>query len=160
MDITRVLANIPRTPITNHGTNPTDEFHLGFLKEGDVRSELLLHAFKKGLGLPFLLNGLPKGSETDYFSVPSVERIAAISPLAQLRRGNYNVPTYIIHGTRDDIAPFAAAERFIEEMGRQRVEHGILRLDVGHVFDVDVDPGTTTWDEQIAPGYRFLFNST
>ncbi|CAI6338010.1 unnamed protein product [Periconia digitata] len=158
MDIRALLANLPRTPVTNHGTNPSDETRLGFLNSGDARSELLLHVFKNRIGLPLLLNNLPENGSQDgeYLSPPSAERIAAVSPLAQLRLGNYNVPTFIIHGDRDEIAPFAAAERFIQEMGRRGVKYGFLRLDVGHVFDVDVQPGTAAWEDQIAPGYKFL----
>jgi pimeloyl-ACP methyl ester carboxylesterase len=158
MEISHILANLPRTPITHHGSNPSDETHLGFLKSDDIRSELLLHVFKKGIGLPLLLNYLPEkeDNDTEYLVAPSAERVAAISSLAQLRRGNYNIPTFIIHGSQDEIAPFTAAKRLVEEMGKRGVKHGFLRLNAGHVFDVNVHPGTAIWEEQIAPGYKFL----
>ena len=105
-----------------------------------------------------LINGLSTRPGLDKLDVPSASRIAHISPLAQLRQGNYNTPTYIIHGTDDEVAPFAAAERFVDELSKKNIRHGFLPLaGVNHIHDVRLVPGTGSWEDQVAPGYHFLF---
>jgi fermentation-respiration switch protein FrsA (DUF1100 family) len=61
----------------------------------------------EGKSLPVLINGLRRTGVKPIISppVPPVEQIQAISPLAQIRAGNYNTPTFFIHGTRDDLVP-------------------------------------------------------
>lgn len=86
--------------------------------------------------------------------------MAAVSPLAQLRRGAYDVPTFVIHGTHDKVAPFAGAERFVAELRNKNIRHGFLPLQgVGHIHDLKLRPGSRGWEAQVAPGYRFLFGS-
>ncbi|KAK7957013.1 BcPKS16- polyketide synthase [Apiospora aurea] len=92
-----------------------------FESGGDPRSDLLMIMYQDRIALPVLLNGISydnddatstsKGSSRSLSLVtPSPDRIAAISPLARLRAGRYDVPTFIIHGREDEVAPFAAAE--------------------------------------------------
>ena len=52
--------------ITNHSVPPdnTDSSHLGWLRPGDPRSELVLSLFKEGNGLPLLLNGIRLSSSS------------------------------------------------------------------------------------------------
>lgn len=73
----------------------------------------------KGQALPILLNGLPSKSQsahtnTDYTNLlhPALSRIASISPLAQVQKGTYRTPTFLIHGTRDDLIPWQQSEEF------------------------------------------------
>ncbi len=88
---------------------------------------------------------------------PSPERVASISPLARLCAGQYTVPTFIIHGTKDEVAPFVAAKRFATEMGRRGVFHGFLPLHgMPHLFDLRLREGSDKWEEMVAPGYQFL----
>jgi acetyl esterase/lipase len=89
---------------------------------------------------------------------PSPECVASISPLARLRAGQYAVPTFIAHGTEDEVAPFAAAERFVTEMREHGLRCGFLPLQgVHHVFDLGVEEGSQKWEDMVAPGYHFLF---
>lgn len=131
------------------------------MRPGDPRSELVLSLFEEGIGFPILLNGLPHPTTPpcEWFVPPSPSQVAAVSPLAQLRRGAYEVPTFIIHGTHDRIAPFAAAERFAAEMQEKNIRHGFLPLQgVDHIHDLKLRPGSVEWEAQVAPGYRFLID--
>ncbi|KJZ75225.1 hypothetical protein HIM_05419 [Hirsutella minnesotensis 3608] len=174
MDLERIMAALPSTPITNY-TNVanSDSSELGWLRPGDARSELVLALLKDGIGLPLLLNGLPRtpqaavatntthsSSMPEWLSPPSPERVASISPLARLRAGQYSVPTYLIHSTADEIAPFAAAERFTSELKARGVRHGLLPLEnMSHLHDLKLRPGSRAWDSQAGPGFRFLFDA-
>jgi acetyl esterase/lipase len=110
---------------------------------------------KDGSGLALLLNGV------NGLDLPvSPESVAAISPISQLRRGNYHTPTFIIHSRRDEIVPFVSTERFVEELKRRRVACGLLDLDdASHLHDLRLRPGMKEWDEQVLPGLRFLADS-
>lgn len=85
--------------------------------------------------------------------------MASISPLAQVRAGHYAVPTYIAHGTKDEVAPFAAAERFVDAMNLTDTAIPCEFLAVPgarHLFDLGVEEGTGDFDNLVAPGYDFL----
>lgn len=144
----------------------------------------MLSLFKEGNGLPLLLNGLPKRthdkdadendeddeeSESDsddsddsdddsWTQTPNADRIAAISPLAQVRRGTYKVPTFVIHGTNDEIVPYSSAVVFVDALHAAGVEAQLLTVQgARHIHDVSLKPGSTRWDETVLPGYEFLF---
>ena len=90
---------------------------------------------------------------------PSADRIAAISPLFQVRAGNYSTPTFIIHGDRDEIVPFYTAERFAKALRVAGVESGFLPVkQARHIHDLKLKPGQKEWEESVAPGYDFLIN--
>jgi len=155
-----IMKSTQRNPITSYSHAQADETNLGWLQPGDARSDLILHMFKAGNGLSLLLNGLPSDANQPLAETPSNDRIAAINTLAQLRRGRYNTPTFIVHGTKDDIAPHSAAERFADELKSRGVRHAFLSLeDMGHVFDINLQCGTESWEKCVAPGYKFLFDS-
>jgi acetyl esterase/lipase len=180
MSIESIISALPKTPvrfepeiavedfanfrlngqITNYDSARGDTTGLGWVRPGDPRSELVLSLFKEGIGLPLLLNGLPRlgTPQSEWFKPPASELVSAISPLAQLRRGAYDVPTFIIHGTNDQIAPFTDAERFVAELKRQGIVHGFLPLTgIEHIHDLTARPGSKEWKEMVEPGYRFLF---
>lgn len=114
--------------------------------------------FKEGTGLSLLLNGLPRPGAKS-LDQPTQAQIIAISPLAQLRKGNYDVPTFIIHGTRDQIAPFADSEKFVVELKKRIITCGFLPLEgVDHIYDLQLKPGTREWETKVEPGYQFLFD--
>lgn len=156
----RTLEVLPTKPITNYDFPSCKPTTLGLVRPGDPRSELVLSLFKEGIGLPLLLNGLPTEPDTNWLENPSSSRIAAISPLARLRQGDYNTPTYIIHSTEDEIVPFAAAERFVAALKERGIKSGFLKLSgVKHIHDLHLRPRTKEWDDQVAPGYDFLFDA-
>lgn len=159
LSISQIAEALPKTPITAYGASSKDETNLGWLRPGDPRSELLLTIFHSDMGLPLILHGLPTSFETSLIR-PSDSLIATISPLAHVRRGTYAVPTFIIHGTKDVIAPYLASERFVAALRKEGVKVGFLGLKgVPHVFDVGIKPGAKTWEEHIKPGLDFLVDT-
>lgn len=117
--------------------------------------------FKGGIGVSLLLNGLPDTTTppSEWFSQPSPAQIASISPLAQIRVGAYDTPTFIIHGTCDQITSFAGSESFVGELRDRGVPHGFLPLvGLDHLHDLRLRPGSGEWDTQVGPGYQFLFD--
>ncbi|KAL1635043.1 Type I Iterative PKS [Diplodia intermedia] len=162
MNMRDIVKALPKRAITGYdgdGAAATDTTGLGWVRPGDPRSELVLSLFKEGNGLPLLLNGLPSDDEEEgaWTRWPDAERVAAISPLAQVRRGRYRVPTFVIHGTRDEIVPYASARAFVDALGREGVEGRLLTVQgARHIHDVALRPGSERWEETVAPGYEFL----
>ncbi|KXX79217.1 Conidial yellow pigment biosynthesis polyketide synthase [Madurella mycetomatis] len=169
MSLERILAALPSTPITEYSHSlQNDTANLGWLCPGDARSELVLSLFKDGIGLPLLIHGLTRsaagvsgsGSRINtLLTPPARELVASISPLSRLRAGEYTVPTYIIHGTADEVVPVEAAERFVSEARARGVRCGFLAVPGGrHVHDVGVEEGSREWEEGVEGGYRFLLD--
>ncbi|KAJ8128887.1 hypothetical protein O1611_g4747 [Lasiodiplodia mahajangana] len=105
LNLDHIIRALPLKPVTS--SNP-----------GDLRSDLLITLAQERLTLPALFNGLqskhvsppqvPTTSQGVYnctliIDPPTAERVASISPLAQLGAGHYTVPTFIIHGTKDEV---------------------------------------------------------
>ncbi|KAJ6184467.1 Type I Polyketide synthases (Type I PKS) [Penicillium mononematosum] len=133
----------------------------GWMAPSDDRSLIALHMNWKGHTLRILLNGLSKHSgvmSSDELPEPTQEQIQAVSPLAQIRRGAYTTPTFIIHGTEDDLIPWKQAVRTFEAL-RQRSVIADLRILDGaeHLFDLypsykdDLQAAKAVQD-----GYEFL----
>lgn len=64
-----------------------------------------------------------------------------------------------MHGTEDEVAPFAAAERFANEMHKQAssVRCELLGLPgIRHLFDLGLEDGSLQWERLVAPGYVHL----
>ena len=102
-----------------------------------------------------MLNGL---SSAALASSPPLERIQAISPMAQLRAGRYTVPTFVIHSDRDEITPFRASEAFVEELKKKGVIGGLGRVKgKGHIHDLALKPGDEGWQDGVGVGYEFIF---
>ncbi|PKX97737.1 uncharacterized protein P174DRAFT_510672 [Aspergillus novofumigatus IBT 16806] len=158
------LASTPTS--SHHVTGPIDQPEVSWLQAGDTRSELLLSLLRetRDYGLSLILNGpsssLPPlkrtiGSLLDQAASP--ERTAYICPTSQLRAGEYHVPTFLIHGERDELASFSAAERFHSLLQKIGVQTGFLAVpDGSHIHDVGLRPGMPKWEQYVAPGYAFL----
>ncbi|KAH7413722.1 hypothetical protein DE146DRAFT_4067 [Phaeosphaeria sp. MPI-PUGE-AT-0046c] len=158
--VEEIMKTLPRTPITTYTPKKSDENNRFWLQPGDVRSDLLISVFKDGMGLPLFVNGLPKDPKSTKFETPTKERIAKVDPLDHLRNGRYYTPTCVVHPTKDNIAPYSAAVRFVEELKARGVRHQFLSPDgVGHAFDVNLQPGEDEWEWYIKPAYDFLFES-
>lgn len=131
----------------------------------------------KGQALPILLNGLPHrsraaccGTESkDWLALPQppLSEIIPISPLSQIRRGNYDTPTYLLHGKADDLVPWRQALDTHDALIAMGVQSGIEILEgQGHLFDcflTNADRndrkegnGSGEW-EAVKRGYEFLF---
>lgn len=140
------------------------------MSPSDPRSRIILHMNWKGQTLPILLNGLPSKpasrasksthtNTTDYTHLPqpSDEQIASISPLAQVHRDTYRTPTYLIHGTRDDLIPWQQSREFSDALEAKGVAVGLGVVEgKGHLFDLYRDPDGKGW-ESVRQGYEFCF---
>lgn len=77
--------------------------------------------------------------------------------MAHVRGGDYNTPTMLVHGTRDEVAPFGTAAAFVKALRERGVDCGFLALPDGrHLHDMRLKPGTAEWEEQVAPAYEFF----
>ncbi|KAK3167719.1 hypothetical protein OEA41_010847 [Lepraria neglecta] len=129
----------------------------GWIRPGDLRSELVLSLFKEGHGLPLLLNSIHPPVGTPWSTPPSAPLIASISPLAHLRRGTYTTPTFLIHGTEDEIVPFQTAVAFAGVLREKGVRGGLAEVKgKRHIHDLKLREGEVGWEEGVGVGYRFL----
>ncbi|RAL60849.1 hypothetical protein DID88_010174 [Monilinia fructigena] len=154
MSMDKIRRSLPKLPITNYAAEGIDSTGLGWVLPGDPRSELVLSLFKEGNGLNLMLNGI---SDNNWHRKPDPTRVAAISPMAQLRSGRYNIPTYLIHGENDEIVPYHAAKSFVAALREYGVRCGFLGIPgVKHLHDLDLKQGMQEWKQGVEPGYDFL----
>ena len=90
--------------------------------------------------------------------MPTAEEIAAISPLAQIRKGTYTTPTFIIHPKDDDLIPWAQAQRTDEALQKQGIESQLRIVDdAPHLFDTyRLHHKRQDLQKAIREGYEFL----
>jgi acetyl esterase/lipase len=130
----------------------------------DPRWRFVLHMNWRAQMLPLLINGLPSKSKLaspadakSFYNLPlpTQEQIASVSPYSQIVRNNYRTPTFLIHGTADDLIPWQQSQKVIDALKQRDVPAGIHLLDgVEHVFDTFSSKGF----EAIQEGYQFLFD--
>ncbi|KAL4882675.1 hypothetical protein BJY04DRAFT_217168 [Aspergillus karnatakaensis] len=142
-------------PITAYNP-PTHRKALGgWMDPQDARSNIALNMNWKGLALHVILNGL---SESDYYEslpAPSKTQVQSISPLAQIVNGMYSTPTFIIHGTKDDLVPVSQAVRTYCALQEYGVTSELRILDDAiHLFDLGKIKGD--WATAVEEGYNFL----
>ena len=134
----------------------------------DLRWRFILHMNWKAQTLPLLLNGLPtKNKATNsgkdakswsHMEIPDRERVQSISPYAQIVAGNYRTPTFMIHGTADDMIPWQQSRKTTDALARQGVAAGMYLLDgAEHLFDTFGTDRLGGGDEAIRAGYEWLF---
>ncbi|KAM0172578.1 hypothetical protein ACHAPF_007314 [Botrytis cinerea] len=155
LSLNAIRKSLSKRPITNYDADSSDSTGLGWVRPGDPRSELVLSLFKEGNGLSIMLNGI---SDDDWRRNPDPERVAFISPMAQLRSGRYTTPTFLIHGEDDEIVPFHTAKKFVTALKEHGVRSGILGVSgAKHIHDLNLRPGVEQWRLGVQPGYDFLF---
>ncbi|OBR09777.1 Polyketide synthase [Colletotrichum higginsianum IMI 349063] len=155
MSLTEIRKLLSTEPTANHAPNSLDTTKLGWVRRGDPRSELVRALVKEDRGMSILFNGLPPdGEELPY---PDADRAEAFSPLCQVRKGNYRVPTYLIIGDQDDIASFKKGQEFARALEEHGVRSGFLPVEgAKHIFDLGLVPGSEGWNAGVGPGYEFL----
>ncbi|KAJ6441026.1 Methylphloroacetophenone synthase [Purpureocillium lavendulum] len=131
----------------------------------DPRWRIIIHYNWKSQILPVLITGLPSNSaaaETgcDFQSLPkpSIEAIRAVSPFAQIVAGAYLTPTFMVHGTCDDLIPWEQSRDTVDALRAAGVAAGLATAEgSGHAFDLwaDEDPMQTGW-AAVQEGYEFL----
>jgi acetyl esterase/lipase len=158
-----VWEGMYETPITAYNPPASNEAQGGWMSPTDARSRIALHMNWTGQTLPILLRGKhlwksqTSGSEGS-LPYPTSEEVQAVSPLAQIRRGCYKSPTFLIHGALDDLIPVEQVQRTHDELEIQGVEAVLRVVDKGlHLFDIypryEDDEGAS---QAVLDGYQFL----
>lgn len=143
-------------PITSY--NPSSSLD-GWMNPSDARSRIALYMNWTGQTVPVLLNsqGPIERNQMSKLEQPSIEDIQAISPLANIRSHKYQSPTFIIHGTRDDLIPIAQAQRTYDALSAAGLDSEIRILDAVHLFDISPEMSQNEEALQaIEDGFAFL----
>lgn len=160
-----LLEGVQEKPITAYNVPAYARAVGGWMAPQDPRSRIVLHMNWKGQCLPVLLRGLPSGSHTAPAvaealisqSQPGTEEVQVVSPYAQIKKGLYRTPTFVIHGTEDDLIPWSQSVRTVNALKENgvRAEVEIAQGKV-HLFDLYRDKdGSSGW-EIVNRGYQFL----
>jgi acetyl esterase/lipase len=134
----------------------------GWMALGDARSMIPLHMNWHGQALHVLLHGMKAiQAQSRGENLSSLEltdsQIAAISPLAQVRRGNYRTPTYLIHGTGDDLIPWQQSQRTVDALVDVGVEAQVDVVEgAPHLFDVFHAKRDRRYEGVVRAGVEFL----
>ncbi|KEY71342.1 hypothetical protein S7711_05932 [Stachybotrys chartarum IBT 7711] len=157
MTLSQIREILPKNVEVSHAFNSLDTTKLGWLSPRDPRSELTLALIKEENGMSLLFNGLPEKGEQ--LPRANAERCEAFSPLTQLLKGNYNIPTFFIFGDEDEIAPFRKGAEFGRAQQEAGIRGGFLQVKgAKHIFDLALTPGSQGWEEHLAPGYNFILS--
>ena len=120
----------------------------------DPRSQLVFHTFNSLSAVSIFTDGFRASGQ---YSAPSAESVTAISPLAQVRKGTYKVPTFVVHGDEDEIVPVGMSAEFVQMLREKGVRSELLVVPgKGHIFDLFCRPGRDGWETDVVPGYQFL----
>jgi len=133
----------------------------------DDRAKIILHMCWYSQTIPILVHGLPHkdsvAATTDkkdwrYLPPASVEQVQGISPLWQIRQGNYKIPTFIAHCNNDDWLPLSMSETTIGELKARGIPSSLVVADqCTHAFDLFPvgDPLGVGW-AALEQGYDFI----
>lgn len=134
----------------------------------------------KAQTLPIIIRGLPSRSRADAccseaistspeigenaitewnaLPQPSVDEIRRCSPLAKIMEGKYSTPTFLVHGTADDLIPWQQSARTAEAMKAKGIDAQLVLVPDGpHVCDGSHDPTSAGW-QAVLEAYRWLDN--
>ncbi|KAI1195589.1 BcPKS19, polyketide synthase [Nemania serpens] len=162
-----VLEAVRDEPITNYGVVGAWEPLSDPRILTDPRCRVVLHINWRAQTLPVIIGGLPSRKKADeasssevrdwnHLPQPGVDAVVAVSPLAQIRRGNYRTPTFLVHGTADDLIPWQQSRDTYEAMLESRVPAQLALVEgAPHICDLSSDPDSEGWKAAIR-GYEFL----
>ncbi|KAL8898519.1 MAG: hypothetical protein Q9192_002045 [Flavoplaca navasiana] len=124
-----------------------------WLVPSDPRSDLVLSLFQNTSSSNLSLL-LPPSHKT---TTPTQTHLNAINPFYQLRHRNYHTPTFIIHGSKDEIIPPTHSILFHKTMEEMGLDGGVLIVEgAKHIHDVGVGEGSEEWIKGVGPGYEFM----
>ncbi|KAF2258313.1 hypothetical protein CC78DRAFT_595576 [Lojkania enalia] len=165
-EITDILAGVQKSPILDYAPVTEKRTMALSLTLKDPRAKIILHTCWNSATLPILVNGLPhKDSVADpdakehmYPPAATEKQVHEISPLWQIKQGNYRTPTFIVHGNADDWLPLSMSEGTIRELKNRGIPAGLaIPEKCRHAFDLFPvgDPLSTGWSA-IEQGYDFI----
>ncbi|KAJ5747634.1 uncharacterized protein N7511_009330 [Penicillium nucicola] len=153
-----VWEGVRAAPIASYNPPPQERPLGGWMSTKDSRSRIALHMNWTGQTLNMLLKGSMHMNKEDPIPRPTEEEIQAVSPHYQIHAGRYRTPTFLIHGTMDDLVPFAQTESTHDALVQNGIEAEIRVLkEALHLFDLY--PSFHTSEEArnaVADGYEFL----
>ncbi|XXG94159.1 hypothetical protein Hte_000411 [Hypoxylon texense] len=181
-----VLAAVQDAPISNYGVVSSWEPLSDPRIMTDPRCRIVLHINWKAQTLPVILGGLPSRkkasaaaataaaadsgsrgfiSEGDTASgeknwntlpQPSVDKIVAASAFAQICRGNYHTPTFLIHGTADDLVPWQQSWNTHKALVAAGIDtDAVMVQGAPHICDLSSNPLSEGW-KAVVKGYDFI----
>ncbi|KAL0938143.1 beta-ketoacyl synthase [Colletotrichum truncatum] len=161
-----VLEAVQDDPITNYGAIGAWEPLSDPRIRTDARSRIVLHMNWKAQTLPVVIGGLPSRQQayskrpdvTDWNALPQppVEEIQRCSPLAQVKSGKYKVPTFLIHGTADDLIPWQQSARMAKEMKSRGIDASLVLVNgAPHICDASHNQESEGW-LAVLEAYRWL----
>lgn len=163
-----VLDAVQDTPVTNYGVVGAWEPLSDPRIRTDPRCRIVLHINWKAQTLPVIVNGLPSrgkanaeasSTKTDWNAAPqpTLERVRAVSPRAHITGGTYaNVPTFLIHGTADDLIPWQQSQGTYDALVARGIPTGLVLVEgAPHICDLSSDPESAGWKAALR-GYEFI----
>ncbi|KAL5334680.1 hypothetical protein BJX70DRAFT_402312 [Aspergillus crustosus] len=160
------LLDLHDSPISGYNPAPAKRALGGWMSPDDPRSRIALHMNMAGQTLPVLFYGCKykslaaaaQGDDEVVLPTPTLRDIEKVCPLSQVSAGRYKSPTFIIHGTLDDLIPVEQARRTYEQMRAHGVESDIRVLVDGlHLFDMSPALTENKYEHQaVLDGYEFL----
>lgn len=160
-----VLEAVQDKPITNYNAVGAWEPLSDPRIVADARCRIIFHMNWKAQTLPILMGGLPSKSRAAEYPdtkdwntlpLPGLDKIVAASALSQIRRGNYQTPTFLIHGTADDLIPWQQSLETYEAMVERNIAARLVLVPGGpHICDLSSDPNSEGWKAALQ-GYEFL----
>lgn len=165
-----LLEGVQNTPVTSYTPTTSTGASTQLFSLQDPRTRFILHMNWRAQALPILINGLPplstpqttsssSPSTTSYdnLPMPSPSQIARISPYSHIVTSHYKTPTFLIHGTEDDLIPWQQSQKTFEALKERGVEAGIEILEAsGHLFDLTRDRGGDAGVRAVERGMEFL----
>lgn len=118
----------------------------------------------KAQTLPIIINGLPSRASLSQLDTtawnslhqPQLEEIRKCSPLAQVRARKYITPTFIVHGTADDLIPWQQSQRTVDEMLAHGIDARLILVDgAPHICDSSRDLESDGW-RAVVQAYEWL----
>ncbi|KAM0134954.1 hypothetical protein ACHAO1_005387 [Botrytis cinerea] len=165
-----LLEGVQNTPVTSYTPTTSTGASTQLFSLQDPRTRFILHMNWRAQALPILINGLPSLSTSQTTSssslpitfyenlpMPSPSQIARISPYSHIVSSHYKTPTFLIHGTEDDLIPWQQSQKTYEALKERGVEAGIEILEgSGHLFDLTRDRGGDEGVRAVEKGVEFL----
>lgn len=146
-------------PITAYNVPANTQTVGGWMAANNPRSRIALHMNWKGQTLPVLLHGSNRERLRNLeVMTPTTEEIQSISPLAQIRCHKYKTPTFMIHGTLDDLIPWQQTQRTYEALINEGVDAELRVVADGiHLFDIYPEfKDNVEANNAVINGYKFL----
>ncbi|KAL4811694.1 putative polyketide synthase [Aspergillus spinulosporus] len=153
-----VWEGVCATPIAGYNPPPQERALGGWMATSDPRSRIALHMNWTGQTLEMILKGWRYIHKSDQIPRPTDGEIQAVSPHYQIRTGNYRTPTFLIHGTMDDLVPCEQTESTYDALRQNGIEAEIRVVkNALHLFDLyPAFRASKEARDAVADGYEFL----